>query len=109
MDIDTPSSVFDAVRRAVKAHVEAETKDFTGESSVNVVESDEPMKLTMSVWWRHCYNGDPDAVSVFGSFFVNPPSFPHPVDPGQSSRTAIRFIIDLKSVPSANSTEAYFS
>lgn len=65
MDIDTPSSVFDAVRRAVKAHVEAETKDFTGECSVNVIESDEPMKLTMSVWWKHCYNGDPDAVFVF--------------------------------------------
>jgi hypothetical protein len=58
LDINTPASVFDAVGEAVKLHVTRETKDFTGEWSVNAKECEDPMKITMSVWWKHCYNGE---------------------------------------------------
>eukprot|EP00884_Botryococcus_braunii_P003244 jgi/Botrbrau1/12920/Bobra.92_1s0001.2 len=56
LDINTDPNVYEMVRRAVKAHVTKEKKDFTGECSVNLKESDDPMKVNMAVWWNHCYN-----------------------------------------------------
>jgi hypothetical protein len=57
VDIRTPKEVFNRVEEVVKAHVQANPLDFSGESSVNANFGGDPLKFSLTVWWSYCYNG----------------------------------------------------